>query len=264
MADAPDALRETLILSFKVASTLCVSGHTQEGHEGYRQLIVEQLSLGNFASTAPFHPPQLPTMRDLFLNNVHALCSCVTRRMVPMVHVHAHRETLERAAAACAALRPHPLYDALILVTFVRGFECVAASQLAQADACYAAGERLAAEAEAAAAQGALPLTRHGREKLAGCTDNRRLLLEMEPLPEGTDPFTLPVQLHVPSQPPKPQLQLCDACAAQPGTQACTGCREAAYCSVACQRSAWPAHKAQCKQAQKEREQALLWERLLG
>mmetsp|Transcript_14690 Transcript_14690/g.24909 ORF Transcript_14690/g.24909 Transcript_14690/m.24909 type:complete len:155 (+) Transcript_14690:3-467(+) len=47
----------------------------------------------------------------------------------------------------------------------------------------------------------------------------------------------------------------CDACGTQESISGifkkCSGCRGASYCSVNCQTSAWPAHKAACKAARK-------------
>jgi hypothetical protein len=34
----------------------------------------------------------------------------------------------------------------------------------------------------------------------------------------------------------------------------CTGCGQARYCSKACQKSAWPAHKADCKRFAAEKK----------
>ncbi len=37
--------------------------------------------------------------------------------------------------------------------------------------------------------------------------------------------------------------------------KACSACRSVYYCSEACQRAAWPAHKAECKALRQERQQ---------
>ena len=53
----------------------------------------------------------------------------------------------------------------------------------------------------------------------------------------------------------KPTLRPCAACGkledAKGDHKACSGCRSVAYCGSACQRAHWPAHKAECKAAQK-------------
>ena len=45
----------------------------------------------------------------------------------------------------------------------------------------------------------------------------------------------------------------CGACGAAGAGNLCGGCHQVAYCAVACQRAAWPAHKAACKAAAVEK-----------
>ena len=47
----------------------------------------------------------------------------------------------------------------------------------------------------------------------------------------------------------------CAACGAEGASSMCSSCRAACYCGQACQRLAWPAHKAECAALRAAREQ---------
>ena len=46
----------------------------------------------------------------------------------------------------------------------------------------------------------------------------------------------------------------CDYCGQYSTTKKCSGCKEARYCTPACQKSHWPDHKLLCRQIQAERD----------
>lgn len=58
-------------------------------------------------------------------------------------------------------------------------------------------------------------------------------------------------------QQPPPGVRQCWGCGMRPGAdeslQKCSGCRQALYCSRACQTAAWKGHKADCKKWQEAR-----------
>jgi hypothetical protein len=58
--------------------------------------------------------------------------------------------------------------------------------------------------------------------------------------------------------PAHPPGTVCDGCGrpeAEVQLHPCSGCWTARYCSSACNAAAWPAHKAECKRLQAERDE---------
>ena len=56
----------------------------------------------------------------------------------------------------------------------------------------------------------------------------------------------------------------CLGCGRAGAPDRCSGCKAVYFCARECQRSAWPGHREQCKRAQRELEDALLWRQLAG
>ena len=91
------------------------------------------------------------------------------------------------------------------------------------------------------------------------------LLLErLSPLPAGETapavPTTAPASVLAvappPSLPAAPRVCAAPGCGATRGLRRCGGCASVRYCSAACSRAHWRAHKAECRRLQAERAQA--------
>jgi len=85
---------------------------------------------------------------------------------------------------------------------------------------------------------------------------------------DGTTPLMCAQQEHPASTalldllagrgPAHPPGTVCDGCGrpeAEVQLHPCSGCWTARYCSSACNAAAWPAHKAECKRLQAERDE---------
>ena len=53
-----------------------------------------------------------------------------------------------------------------------------------------------------------------------------------------------------PACPPAPKVCAAEGCGTTSGLKRCGGCASVRYCSVACSRAHWPAHKAECRRLQ--------------
>ena len=51
-------------------------------------------------------------------------------------------------------------------------------------------------------------------------------------------------------------VKTCLACGKAGAKSLCTGCRSVSFCDKACQRTAWPGHKMECRRIVRERAEA--------
>ena len=80
-------------------------------------------------------------------------------------------------------------------------------------------------------------------------------LLEVLSLPPDEKPAesAAPAAAPAPSRPATPRVCAAPGCGATRGLRRCGGCTAVRYCSAACSRAHWRAHKAECRRLQAER-----------
>jgi hypothetical protein len=240
------------------------------GYAAYVALVRKQIADGSFANTAATMQPFLPmTLHALFCNNLSALSSCVSHELMPPEHAAPLVEALQEAFAACTASAHN---EGLVTSAFGLGFhnwnsgdrpmaiEFYGAGVKAGADA-KAKGEALGISAQHALGSCAANLAEmsgrgSGRGGGGGGGDGAEAAAALAALQAIGGSSFVKTRVFATGGAPLPAPKLgCDGpgCDVAIALERCSGCLSARYCGTDCQKKGWPAHKAACKKAQRER-----------